>query len=80
MSFITFGNLPLSVPPVKDTTPCMDPMLEYEDCIYDANVNRSEIVHPNWPTLFPKLLSDGQVVDLPNMKDPRNGEVVPVKL
>lgn len=35
MSYFVFGNLPESVPPVMDTTPCMDQMLNYEDCILE---------------------------------------------
>jgi hypothetical protein len=33
MSYWMFGNVPVSVPPVKDTTPCMEEMLNYEDCV-----------------------------------------------
>ena len=33
MSFYYFGNIPASVPPVLDTTPCMNEMLNYEDCV-----------------------------------------------
>jgi hypothetical protein len=33
MSYWMFGNVPVSVPPVKDTTPCMTEMLSYEDCV-----------------------------------------------
>lgn len=61
MSYFFFHNLPISVPPVKDTTPCMDNMLNYEDCIYDSNVKHYEVVHPNWPTMFPRLLTDGHI-------------------
>jgi hypothetical protein len=35
MSFIYFGNVPASVPPVLDTTPCMKQMLQYEDCVIE---------------------------------------------
>ena len=79
MSFITFGSLPITVPPVKDTTPCMDPMLEYEDCIYDANSSRPEVIHPNWPTIFPRLLTDGNIIDLPMKKNKQTGEMEPVQ-
>jgi hypothetical protein len=61
MSFIVFGNLPSSVPKVKDTTPCMEAMLDYEDCIGDFNIRHAELVHPNWPTIFPRLLTDGKL-------------------
>jgi hypothetical protein len=63
MSFIVFGNLPISVPPVKDTTPCLEQMTQYENCITDAGYFTPETVHPNWPTMFPRLLSDGKLVD-----------------
>lgn len=33
MSFYYFGNIPASVPAVFDTTPCMNQMLNYEDCV-----------------------------------------------
>ena len=36
MSFIVYTNVPISVPRVMDTTPCLDNMLDYEDCVYDA--------------------------------------------
>lgn len=61
MSYFYFHNLSISVPPVKDTTPCMESMLDYEDCIYDSDVKHLELVHPNWPTMFPRLLTDGHV-------------------
>ena len=35
MSFIYFGNAPVSVPPNFDTTPCMKEMLQYEDCVFE---------------------------------------------
>lgn len=35
MSFLYFGNVPASVPPVFDTTPCMKEMLQYEDCVFE---------------------------------------------
>ena len=63
MSFVIFGNLPISVPPVKDTTPCLDQMTQYEDCIIDAGYFKPETAHPNWPTMFPRLLTDGKLVE-----------------
>ncbi len=27
-----YFNMPVSIPPTLDTTPCMEPMLDYEDC------------------------------------------------
>lgn len=35
MSFLYFGNVAASVPPVFDTSPCMKEMLNYEDCVYE---------------------------------------------
>lgn len=58
-----FGNLPISVPPVKDTTPCLEQMTQYETCILDAGYFTVETVHPNWPSLFPRLLTDGKLED-----------------
>ncbi len=30
-----------------------------------------EVIHPNWPTVFPRLLTDGRLVDIsPNEKSP----------
>ena len=63
MSYFMFGNLAASVPPMKDTTPCMDPMLNYEDCITEADFNHLEVIHPSWPTMFPRLLTDGRLID-----------------
>lgn len=53
--------MPVSVPPVHDTTPCMDYMLAYEECIVDAAPRHAEVFHPNWPTLWPRLLTDGRL-------------------
>lgn len=62
MSLIFYGGVPLSVPPVKDTTPCMNEMLQYEDCVKDSRFTTNfEIYHPNWPTVFPRLLKDGNI-------------------
>lgn len=62
MSFIVFGNLSVSVPKVKDTTPCMEQMLQYEDCVGEGNVTHMEVMHPSWPTIFPRLLTDGKLL------------------
>lgn len=35
MSWIMFGNVATSVPAVLDTTPCMNQMLNYEDCVHE---------------------------------------------
>ena len=65
MSFITYGNVAVTVPPVKDTTPCMNEMLNYEDCVADADILQNEIIHPNWPTMWPRLLTDGHLIQIP---------------
>lgn len=49
------------MPPVHDTTPCMDYMLTYEDCLVDAVPRNMEVVHPSWPTMWPRLLTDGNL-------------------
>merc|ERR1711935_434219 len=64
MSYFIFGNCPISVPPVLDTTPCMYQMLTYEDCIGEAKVMQQEIIHPNWPTMYPRMLTDGKLLEL----------------
>lgn len=64
MSFLYFGNTPASVPPVLDTTPCMKEMLTYEDCVFDANVPQMEVIHPTWPSLWPRLLTDGKLMEI----------------
>lgn len=61
MSSLYSWSIPISVPPVHDTTPCMDYMLQYEDCILDAVPRQMEVVHPNWPTMWPKMLTDGRL-------------------
>lgn len=63
MSYLYFGNVPASVPPVLDTTPCMKQMLDYEDCVADANIPALEVIHPNWPTIWPRMLTDGKIIE-----------------
>lgn len=41
MSFLYFGNVPASVPPTLDTTPCMKEMLQYEDCVFEYRLLHS---------------------------------------
>jgi len=52
MSFFGFMSSPVSIPPVFDTTPCLEHMLEYEDCVTDAGSERREYYMPTWPTLW----------------------------
>jgi hypothetical protein len=39
----------------------MDYMLAYEDCLVDATPRHMEVFHPNWPTMWPRLLTDGHL-------------------
>jgi hypothetical protein len=61
MSSVFNYNVPITVPPVHDTTPCMQYMLTYEDCVLDAVPRNAEVYHPNWPTMWPRLLTDGRL-------------------
>lgn len=70
MASIYSWNVPISVPPVLDTTPCMDYMLAYEDCLVDATPRHMEVFHPNWPTMWPRLLTDGHL--RPDLMDDEN--------
>ena len=69
MSSIFAWGVPITVPPVHDTTPCMDYMLTYEECIADAVPVNGEVFHPNWPTMWPRLLTDGRL--RPDLMDDR---------
>ena len=55
MSFFGYMNSPISIPPVYDTTPCLEHMLEYEDWVIDTGVSKLEFFMPTWPTLWPGL-------------------------
>jgi hypothetical protein len=57
MSFFGFMSAPVSIPPVFDTTPCLEHLMEYEDCVIDVNSDKKELLMPTWPTLWPALLS-----------------------
>ena len=35
MSFMGFMSSPVSIPPVFDTTPCLEHLMEYEDCVIE---------------------------------------------
>ncbi|KAL4466710.1 hypothetical protein ABPG72_009516 [Tetrahymena utriculariae] len=63
MALFFMANTAISVPSVLDTSPCMKQMLAYEDCVLDANVPQQEVIHPQWPTLWPRLLTDGKLLD-----------------
>lgn len=40
MSFFGFMSSPVSIPPVFDTTPCLEHLMEYEDCVIDVNSSK----------------------------------------
>ena len=56
MSFFGFMSSPVSIPPVLDTSPCMEHLMEYEDCVIDVNSDKKPLLMPAWPTLWPRLL------------------------
>ena len=56
MSFFGFMSSPVSMPPVFDTTPCLDHLMEYEDCIIDVGTEKKQYFMPSWPTLYPGLM------------------------
>jgi hypothetical protein len=57
MSFFGFMSAPVSIPPVFDTTPCLEHLMEYEDCVIDVNSSKKQLLMPTWPTLYPSLLT-----------------------
>ena len=75
MSFFGFMSSPVSIPPVFDTSPCLDHLMEYEDCVIDVNSSKKQLLMPAWPSLWPGLI-DGKPNDLANtaMKDIRFSE------
>ena len=71
MSFFGFLSSPVSVPVVHDTTPCLEHLMEYEDCVIDVGTDKKQFFMPAWPTLWPALESgrrnfflDGQITDI----------------
>ncbi len=65
MSFLGFMSAPVSVPNVLDTTPCLEHLMEYEDCVIDVGSNKKQLLMPTWPTLWPGLLTgkSGEDID-----------------
>ena len=55
MSFFGFFSSPISVPPTFDTTPCLEHLMEYEDCVIDVGTDKKQFFMPAWPTLYPQL-------------------------
>jgi hypothetical protein len=47
---------PISIPPVFDTTPCLEHLMEYEDCVIDVQSDKKQLLMPTWPSLWPALL------------------------
>jgi len=56
MSFFGFYSAPVSVPKVLDTTPCLEHLMEYEDCVIDVQSDKRKLLMPTWPTLWPGLI------------------------
>ena len=75
MSFFGFLSAPVSVPKVLDTTPCLEHLMEYEDCIIDAQSEKKRLLMPTWPTLYPGLL-DGKTNEVIDSR-PRDLAFVP---
>ncbi len=50
-------SAPVSIPPVFDTTPCLEHLMEYEDCVIDVNSSKKQLLMPAWSTLWPSLLT-----------------------
>ena len=59
MSFFGFMSSPVSIPPVFDTTPCLEHLMEYEDCVIDVQSDKKQLLMPAWPSLWPRL-TDGK--------------------
>ena len=55
MSFFGFMSAPVSIPPTFDTTPCLEHLMEYEDCVIDVGTDKKQFFMPTWPTLYPAL-------------------------
>ena len=56
MSFFGFMSSPVSIPPVFDTTPCLEHLMEYEDCVIDVGSEKKQLLMPAWSTLYPGLI------------------------
>ena len=72
MSFFGFMSAPVSIPPVFDTTPCLEHLMEYEDCVIDVKSDKKQLLMPTWPTLWPRLIDgkSNEMIDT-RMKDIR---------
>ena len=63
MSFFGFLSAPVSIPRVLDTTPCLEHLMEYEDCVIDVQSDKKRLLMPAWPTLYPGLI-DGKTNEI----------------
>ena len=72
MSFFGFMSAPVSIPPVFDTTPCLEHLMEYEDCVIDVKSDKKQLLMPTWPSLWPRLIDgkSNEMIDT-RMKDMR---------
>ena len=72
MSFFGFMSAPVSIPPVFDTTPCLEHLMEYEDCVIDVKSDKKQLLMPTWPTPWPRLIDgkSNEMIDT-RMKDIR---------
>ena len=48
-------SAPVSIPPTFDTTPCLEHLMEYEDCVIDVGTDKKQFFMPAWPTMYPAL-------------------------
>ena len=75
MSFFGYLNSPISIPPVYDTTPCLEHLMEYEDWVIDTGVDKLHYYMPTWPTLWPNMQNGDINMNIPSMGvDPSLGE------
>ena len=65
MSFFGFMSSPVSIPPVFDTTPCLEHLMEYEDCVIDVGSEKKQLLMPAWSSLYPTLIdgTTNEVID-----------------
>ena len=75
MSFFGFYSAPVSVPKVLDTTPCLEHLMEYEDCVVDVQSDKLKLLMPTWPTLYPGLI-DGKTNEIVDTR-PKDYSFVP---
>ena len=82
MSFFGFMSSPVSIPPVFDTTPCLEHLMEYEDCVIDVKSDKKQLLMPTWPTLWPGLIDgksnetiDTRMKDMRFVEDQEKGRV-----